>query len=156
MGAKVAPAFRIDLRRIAMKTAYPVIFTLLDDGWYLVDIPDLDGRTQGENYHDAIHMARDLIGQLLLDMEDSGQECPPSTPMSKIDVSKGRFASEGAGEVSMVDIDTTEYRRAVDTANKRSVRRNITLPAWLDHEAKKAKVNVSKIAQKALISELGL
>lgn len=139
-----------------MKTAYPVIFTRLDDGWYLVDVPDLDGRTQGENYHDAIHMARDLMGQLLLDMEDLGRECPAPTPMSEIDAGKGRFASEGAGEVSMVDIDTFEYRRAVDTANKRSVRRNITLPAWLDREAKRAHVNVSKIAQSALIAELGL
>lgn len=139
-----------------MKTAYPAIFTRLDDGWYLVDIPDLDGRTQGENYHDAINMARDLIGQLLIDMEDAGQECPSPTPMNKIDVSKGRFASDGAGELSMVDIDTSAYRRAVDTANNRAVRRNITIPAWLDHEARKAKVNVSKIAQSALISELGL
>lgn len=139
-----------------MKTAYPVIFTRSADGWYLVDIPDLDGRTQGENYPDAIYMARDLMGLLLLDFEDSGKEFPSPTPMSEIDVSNGEFASEGTGEVSMVDIDTFEYRRAVDTLNKRSVRRNITLPAWLDYEAKKAKVNVSKIAQRALMSELGL
>lgn len=139
-----------------MKTAYPVIFTRLPDGWYLVDIPDLDGRTQGEDLPDAIYMARDLMGLLLIDLEDKGKEFPAPTPMREIDVSKGEFASEGIGEVSMVDIDTFEHRRTVDTLNKRSVRRNITLPAWLDHEAKRAKVNVSKIAQKALISELGL
>ena len=36
------------------------------------------------------------------------------------------------------------------------VRRNITLPSWLDFEATKAKINVSKVLQEALKKELGV
>ena len=38
----------------------------------------------------------------------------------------------------------------------KTVRRNVTLPSWIDYAAEKAKVNVSKILQEALIKELGL
>jgi post-segregation antitoxin (ccd killing protein) len=53
--------------------------------------------------------------------------------------------------VSMVDIDFTEYRKAND---RRTVRRNVSLPCWLNAEAEKAGVNVSAILQTALKQEL--
>ncbi len=53
----------------------------------------------------------------------------------------------------MVDVDITEYRKKVDN---KSVRRNITLPNWLNIEAEKAHINVSKVAQEALMEKLGV
>ena len=38
----------------------------------------------------------------------------------------------------------------------KNVRRNITLPEWLDDMAAKAKINVSAVAQNALKTELGI
>lgn len=140
-----------------MKTAYPVIFTKVkksDD--YLVDIPDLDRQTEGKDLADAIYMARDLLGLLLVDMEDAGEPLPSPTSIEKIDVTKGEFAKAGKSFVSMVDIDTGDYRRRVLMQSSKSVRRNIALPEWLDTEARKAKINVSKIAQKALMERLGV
>ena len=52
-----------------MKTAYPVKFTRLDDG-YMVYVPDMDAYTQGDSLTEAIDMARDVIGLMGVDMED--------------------------------------------------------------------------------------
>ena len=49
--------------------------------------------------------------------------------------------------------DSEEYRRKIDT---RTVRRNVALPSWLNYEAEKAHINVSRVLQEALINTLGL
>ena len=73
--------------------------------------------------------------------------------MEDIDVSKGTFAEAGVGLVSLVDIDFTEYRRRTDN---KTVRRNVTLPNWLNQEAEKAHINVSRVLQEALMTKLGV
>ena len=40
-------------------------------------------------------------------------------------MTNGTFAEDGKGIVSLVDVDLTEYRRAIDN---KMVRRNVTLP----------------------------
>jgi len=57
------------------------------------------------------------------------------------------------GILTMVDVDFTAYRRKLDN---RTVRRNVTLPNWLDYEARKADLNVSKVLQEALMLRLGV
>ena len=137
-----------------MKSAYPVLFTKdKKDGGFLVEVPDLDVRTQGNDMNDAIYMARDIIGLTLVDMEDDGEAIPEPSDVSAIDPKKGEFFEYGKTIVSMVDIDTTAYRRKLDNT---SIRRNITLPKWLDMAAREAKVNVSKVTQEALKQELGI
>ena len=54
--------------------------------------------------------------------------------------------------LSLVDVDLTSYRKMLDN---RTVRRNVTLPNWLNQEAEKAHVNVSKVLQEALMARLG-
>lgn len=137
-----------------MRSAYPALFTEdKKDGGYLVEVPDLNVRTQGEDVNDAIYMARDIIGLTLIEMEDDGEVIPPPTDASAIEPKKGEFYKYGKTFVSMVDIDTAAYRRKMDNT---SVRRNVTLPKWLDSQAKEAKINVSKVLQEALKEKLGI
>ena len=133
-----------------MKTVYPTIFTDTGEG-FLIEVPDLDIMTQGTDMENAIEMARDAISLTIVSLEDSKQEVPVPSAMDCIDVSKGIFADDGKGFVSMVDVDTAEYRRKIDT---KPVRRNVSLPSWLNYEAEKAGVNVSKILQDALMTKL--
>lgn len=133
-----------------MKTVYPVIFTQAAEG-VLVEVPDLEIFTEGKEMADAIEMARDAIGLKGISMEDAGEALPKPSPVAAVDPKKGAFAQDGAGIVSMVDIDFTAYRRR---ANNKMVRRNVTLPAWMDQEAAQAKINVSKCLQNALLQEL--
>ena len=51
----------------------------------------------------------------------------------------------------MVDLDIDEYRRREDN---RTVRRNVTLPNWLNQKAEKAHINVSGVLQEALKQKL--
>lgn len=40
--------------------------------------------------------------------------------------------------------------------DKRAVRRNVTITNWLNREAEKAHLNVSRVLQEALIAKLGV
>ena len=51
-----------------MIVIYPVVFTPLETGGYLVYVPDLKINTHGESLADAILMARDAIGVVGLDI----------------------------------------------------------------------------------------
>lgn len=111
----------------------------------LVEVPDLNILTEGKNLQDAILMARDAIGATILTLEDNGKKAPKMS--EKIDIKKGTFYKDGDTIISIVDIDMDEYRAKYDN---KMIRRNITIPHWLNEKAKKLKINVSKLLQEAL------
>ena len=135
-----------------MKNVYPVFFTQTKDV-ILVEIPDFGILTQGKNMNDAIDMARDAMELYCISLEDAKEEIPLPSELKALSASNGTFAKEGETFISLVDIDSEEYRRKIDT---RTVRRNVALPSWLNYEAEKAQINVSRVLQEALISTLGL
>ena len=153
-----------------MKVTYPVIFTDVDTN-ILIEVPDLgiltesneEGKPKG-SMADAITMARDAIGISCIEAEDNGKVVLHPSKMTDIDVSKGTFNEDGtysstvSGEpesdiVSLVDVDLATYRRMLDN---KTVRRNVTLPNWLNQEAEKSHINVSKVLQEALMARLGV
>ena len=138
-----------------MKTVYPVIFTHVDDGTdtVLIEVPDLNILTEGHGIADAIYMARDAIGLKGIFYEDEGRDMPEPSGLSAVNVSQGTFAGEGEGYVSLVDIDFVEYRRRQDN---KTVRRNVTIPNWLNQEAERAHINVSRVLQEALMAKLNV
>lgn len=135
-----------------MKKVYPVIFTQAEDV-VLIEVPDLEILTEGKDMADAMEMARDAIGVTGISMEDNGEAIPEASKIADIKPEKGTFSEEGTSIVSMVDIDFTTYRRRVDN---KTVRRNVTLPNWLNQEAENAHINVSKVLQEALMAKLGV
>lgn len=135
-----------------MRNVYPVFFTKTKDN-ILVEVPDLGILTEGKDMNDAIDMARDAIELKCVSMEDAKEEIPNPSVLKELNVSNGTFADEGETVISFVDVDSTEYRKKIDT---RTVRRNVALPSWLNYEADQAGVNVSRILQEALISTLKL
>jgi len=132
-----------------MTHVYPVIISHVPDAShypYLVTIPDFNSNTQGRDVPNAIFMARDAIGLMGITMEDDHEAIPAPSPPDAVEAEPGDI-------VTLVDVDFAAYRRQNDM---RVVRRNCTLPAWLDTEAKKAKINVSAVLQSALKQELHL
>ncbi len=123
-----------------MKTAYPIRITETEGG-YVVYIPDFDTGTQGDTLAEAMEMARDAIGLLGITMEDEKQPLPAPSPLEKV-----RLSAEDA-LCTLVDVDFEEYRRMNDL---RTVRKNCTLPAWLDYQAEKAGLNFSQALQYGL------
>lgn len=135
-----------------MRCVYPVFFTITND-CILVEVPDLNILTEGKDMNDAIDMARDAIELKCVSMEDAKENIPSPSDMGQLNIENGTFAGEGKTIISLVDVDSTEYRKKIDT---RTVRRNVALPSWLNYEADKAGVNVSRILQEALIRTLKL
>ena len=136
-----------------MNTIYPVIFTETNEKKHeiLVYIPDLNGMTEGKDVADAIAMAKDYICNALFDKKDS--DIPVPTKIDEVKLNTSPFFENGKSYVSLVDVYLDAFRQR---EKSKSVRRNITLPQWLDDMATAAKLNVSAIAQKALKKELGI
>ena len=136
------------------KKVYPVIIKK-DKNKYLVYIPDFDKYTQGKDFYDAIYMARDLIGVVGLDMDKLPDESDMKEAI-KIAKNKGDDKELGIkisdGIVTYVDIDFEEYRKRLE---KKAVRKNISLPSWLNEKAEKEGINFSRLLQEALLDKLG-
>jgi predicted RNase H-like HicB family nuclease len=120
------------------------VLTPVDTG-YVVYVPDLAINTEGKDLADAIYMARDAIGLWGITQQDFGRSIPePSSNLPKV---------SGNEIVTLVDIDFDTYRRANDN---RTVRKNLTIPSWLNERAEKAGVNFSQILQEGLKQYLGI
>lgn len=129
-----------------MKKAYPIIMSK-GETYIVVYVPDFNINTQGMDYTEAMEMARDAIGIVGIELEDRNETLPTPTDLNAV-------PKENADDIiSLVDVDFTAYRKQNDM---RSVRRNVTLPSWLDFEATKSGVNVSALLQRALKQELHL
>ena len=127
-----------------MKQAYPIILTQ-GEKFIVVDIPDFGIGTQGTDIADALAMARDAIGLVGIDMEDDGEALPAPSELATV------AAAHQGNIVTLVDVDFAEYRRKSDL---RSVKKNCTIPSWLNVEAEKAGINFSAVLQNALKQEL--
>jgi len=126
-----------------MKYVYPAIFTP-EGGNILVSVPDLPGlHTFAATMADALFMAQDAIEMWLWDAESKGEAIPLASSQAKI--AEMRKSPEQA--VSMVAADTDEYRRQNDT---RSVKKTLSIPAWLNHQAENANAPFSQILQQGL------
>lgn len=129
---------------VSLKKAYPVILTPCETG-YVVFVPAFDINTQGEDVAESIEMARDAIGLWGICEEDAGRSIPePSLQMPEHSPDE---------IVTLVDIDFNAYRRANDM---RTVRKNLTLPSWLNERAEKEGVNFSQVLQEGLKVHLGI
>lgn len=128
-----------------MKQAYPVILTP-DETGFTAFIPDFNINTQGDDLCEAIEMARDAIGLMGIDMEDDKKVLPEPCKLESV-------KREPCDIVTLVDVDFAEYRRKNE---RRTVKKNCTLPSWLCYEAERANINFSQVLQEALKRELGI
>ena len=129
-----------------MKAAYPIIMSKGKEH-IVAYVPDFNINTQGKDYADAMEMARDAIGLLGIDMEDDNEPIPAPSYIDFIE------KDNETDIITLVDVDFKEYRRKHDM---RTVRRNVSLPSWLNAEAERAGLNVSAVLKNALKQELGI
>lgn len=128
-----------------MKQVYPVILHPAPEGGYSVLVPDLEIGTQGETVAECIDMARDAIGLWGICEQDEGRTIPSPSVLTP--------QHEDCEIVTLVDIDFAAYRRAQDI---RTVRKNVTLPSYLNDMAERAGVNFSQVLQEGLKQRLGV
>lgn len=126
-----------------MKQAYPITIQK-DENYYVVYVPDFEINTQGETVAESMEMARDAIGMCGCYKQDEGQKIPVPSDMASV--------AHGDGEIlTLVDVDFDEYRKKHEM---RTIRKNVSIPSWLNEEAERANINFSAVLQKALKSAL--
>ena len=112
-----------------------------DRSKYFCRVPDLPGCiTTGKDLDDAINMITDAASGWLVVAEDEENEIPSPTPQAMLNIPPEAVCS-------ILCIDTLAYRAATDT---KSVRKNVSLPAWMAMLAEKRGINCSKVLQEGL------
>ena len=127
-----------------MRYVYPVVLIQEEDGYY-VRVPDFDASTQSKDLAEAIEMARDLMGIMAIDFEEDKKEIPKPNSV--------KFEKEKDSIITLVDVDFLEYRKKY---NNKMIRKNLTIPYWLNVEAEKAGINFSQVLQVALKEKLNV
>lgn len=128
-----------------MKLIYPAIFKPFSDGCggYVVEFPDLPGCvTEGKSLEEAIEMGIDAASGWLLGELEDGEKIPSASDYSEIAIEDGCMVN-----MLLLDIDAYEEKYG-----EKAVRKNLTIPAWLNTFAEKNNINFSKILQDALLS----
>lgn len=129
-----------------MKYIYPAIFTEEKDG-VLVDFPDLPNcYTDGANLEEAFENAEDALALALWHLEEECADIPVPSAPATLTVPK-------SASVALVRADTLPVRQMNDT---RTVRKNVTLPGWMDTLAREHNINFSKLLQTAIRRECGI
>ena len=139
-----------------MLVVYPAIFHKTKEKGYIVVFPDFDcGATEGKTLEEAMEMAEDYIGTWLYDDFVNKKKLP--TPSKLNDVSleipedEKDFYVEGESFKTLIALDMLKY---VNECKKTTVRKNVSVPSWLNEMAKKQNINFSQILQNALKQEL--
>ena len=124
-----------------MKSIYAIVITPPgnNEKYYTVYVPDLDLYTEGKDVADAIYMAKDAIGATGISKEDLGLPIPEGKTLKP--------ACKENEIAALVDIDFSAYREKEDT---RMVRKNCTIPLWLNKKAEAQHINFSAVLQESL------
>lgn len=130
-----------------MRYIYPACFYLEENGQYSVIFSDLDNiATYGNDLDDAISMATDLLCTWILECKKDKKELPnPSNP-------KDIKLEYDNGFVNLIVADINMYV----AKRKRSVKKTLTIPEWLNELAEKENINFSQLLQTALKEKLNI
>lgn len=128
-----------------MKLVYPAIFTpCIERKGYTVVVPDLPGCvTEGQDLLDAIEMGVDAASGWILGELEEGNNIPTPT-LRKEDIK----LEEADSFISMLVLDIDAY---AEKYGEKTVRKNISIPAWLNTYGEKNNINFSRVLQEALL-----
>lgn len=119
---------------------YVAIFEYAEDGINIY-FPDLPGCLScADNTKEALHNAEEVLGLYMTYYEDEGLEIPEPTPIEKITLKENE-------KPILVSVWMPLARSEVEVV---SVKKTLTLPAWLNKLAEEQKINFSKVLQAAL------
>ncbi len=136
-----------------MLSVYPACFFKEENG-YSVIFPDLDLATCGETTEEAMSMAVDCLAGRLHWLKQDGANIPEPSPIDSINLAKVSKELEIEPEeafVNMVPVDVEAY--AKEHFDK-SVRKTLTIPAWLNNAALEMDINFSQVLQEALLAKV--
>ena len=144
-----------------MFVVYPAIFCK-ESNQYSVFFPGFDGATCGDTKEDAYRMAIDWLGINLMDYYLEGKGLPKSIEIEKIEIKNYLDFAETEEEkkellknsfVTLIGFDLIQY---VKDTQKTTVRKNVSIPSWLNELGKNYNLNFSNLLQEAIKKELDI
>lgn len=122
---------------------YPAIFEQ-GTSHVIVRFPDIPAAmTQGESESEAYEKAEEVLGFALEDYET------PPTASSIADIQQ-KYTN---ATVALIGIDLVAYRRKY---HSKSIRKNVTVPEWINDLATAENINFSQTLTEALKEKLGV
>ena len=123
---------------------YPAIFVYENDG-ISIEFPDLPGCLScADTDEEALYMAKDALRGYLLTCEDMKLDIAAPTPLKDV-------LTDDNEKAVLIDVCLAYYRKA----NKnRSIKKTLSIPAWLNDAAEREKINFSFVLQSALKEQL--
>lgn len=139
-----------------MLSTYPACFFKEDNGISVI-FPDLNHlATCGKTQDEAMAMAIDALAGYIFTCKQDKEDIPKPSALSDIDIEKVNAELDGGdyeGFVTLVAVDVEEYAR---THFEKSVKKTLTIPAWLNAAALERNVNFSQVLQDALKQQLNI
>ena len=124
-----------------MKFTYPAICHY-EEGGYWCEFPDLEGCfSQGDTEREIVENAQEALEGFLISELEAGNKVSKPSKITDLNVKGKDFLTYVSCDVEGIG---------------KSVRKNVTLPAWLDRLAEKAAINFSQTLQESLMQKLGL
>ena len=130
-----------------MKLVYPAVFYPCEvNPGFCVIVPDLPGCiSEGDSLTNAITMGEDAASGWILGELEDGNKIPPASDIKDIHPDP----EIGDGFVSLLSLDMDAYAAKYGS---KSIRKNLTIPAWLNTFAEAEQLNISKVLQDALVA----
>ncbi len=139
-----------------MLSVYPALFCKEENG-YSVVFPDLNWlSTCGDTLDEALEMSVDCLAGYLYERHKCNESIPLPTAINNIhaeEILKELYGNESLPEyfVNMVSVDVNAYAKE---HFEKSVKKTLTIPAWLNNAAIEQGINFSKTLQEALLTKL--
>ena len=122
-----------------MKLSYPAIIHH-EDNSYWIEFPDLEGcHTFADTLEEVFASAREALDSYCSVLSDEGKPLPIPSDIALCDHGKDDI-------LALIEV----------SAKQDSVKKTLSIPAWLNAAAEKRHINFSKTLQEALINQLGL
>lgn len=139
-----------------MLSAYPACF-IKEDAGYSVIFPDLnDLATCGATLDEALAMAVDCLAGYLYWLQKDGDTAPAASPIEQVDLAGVMAELEVSSDEAFVNIVTVDVAEYAKTHFEKSVKKTLTIPAWLNKAALEQNINFSQVLQDALKAQIHL
>lgn len=103
---------------------------------------------------ESFNMAVDCLAGYLYWLQKDGELAPAASPIEKINVTalaKELEVSPDNAFVNIVTVDVAEYAKV---HFEKSVKKTLTIPAWLNERALAMNINFSQVLQEALLNKI--
>lgn len=127
-----------------MKLLYPAIFHEDSDGVW-AEFPDLEGcQSFGDTVSEVFDGAKEALEGYCITLLEEGRALPAASDIKTITAGNNAF-------VTLVETDLTTR-----LAKQKSVKKTLTIPAWMNDLAVEKGINFSAVLQEGIMEKLNI